>query len=142
MTDRRRFILSEIGIFFLTYLIDFLYILIMVNIAPVDRKYWKNSHYTAGWILLSVFICIYLYILIKYLRHRKSITLGSIYSIITQMTNITRHISTLTFPYDEWKWNGFYIIVLLFSFIGLPILFIIIAIVYFKRKKSKHKSGE
>ena len=142
MTERRRFILSEIGIYLLAHIMDLSYILVMVNITPDSRKYWEYSHYTVGWILLAVFTCIYLYILIKYLRYRKSIALGSIYSIVTQATNITRHISTLTFPYNEWKWNVFYIIVLLFSFVGLPILFIVIAIIYFKRKKLKNKSGE
>ena len=144
MTDKRRFILSEIGIYLVTHIIDLSYMFTIVYIAPDMKKHRTQSDYTTGWILLVVFTCIYLYVLIKYLHYQKTIGLGGIYSIITEILYVIMNISMLLEPPFSDTWGGLNIFILLFSFTGLPVLFIIIAIVYFavKHKKAKNKSGE
>ena len=144
MTGKRRFILSEIGIYLAAHIMDLSYIFTIVLITPDMKKHWTQSDYAAGWVLLVVFTCLYLYVLIKHLHYQKTIGLGSIYSIITEILYLIMSISMLLEPPFSDTWGGLNIFILLFSFTGLPVLFIIIAIVYFaiKRKKSKNKSGE
>ena len=139
MTAKQRFILYEIGIYLLAHIMGLGYIFTIVLITPDMKKHWTQSDYVAGWILLVVFTLIYLYVLIKYLHYQKTIGLGSIYSIITEILYVIMSISMLLEPPFSDTWGSLNLLIILFSFTGLPILFIIIAIVYLKCKK---KSGE
>ena len=139
MTAKQRFILYEIGIYLLAHIMGLGYIFTIVLITPDMKKHWTQSDYIAGWILLVVFTLIYLYVLIKYLHYQKTIGLGGIYSIITEILYVIMSISMLLEPPFSDTWGSLILLIILFSFTGLPILFIIIAIVYLKCKK---KSGE
>ena len=141
MNNNRKFILSEIGICFLPHLLNLLYVFVMINANP-DLGYWEHSDYVSGWLLLIIIVIFYVYIVKKHFSIYKKVGLGSIYGALTQVMNIAIHISILRFYYNENIWGNIYLDILLFYFIGLPILFIIIAIIYFKRKKAKEKSGE
>ena len=138
MRDKRKFIVSEIGMYFLPHLLNLLYMLIIANANP-DLKHWERDDYVSGWLFLATLAIFYIFILKKHFSHYKKIGLGSIYGAITQVMNIAIHVAAMRYYYNEALWDSIYIDLILFYFTGLPILFIIIAIVYFKRKK---KSGE
>jgi len=142
MTERRKFILSEVIIYMLVHIINIIYIVTVIDITSKYKIFWDIQDYIISWTFLILYTVIYIVLFLKQFRYQKKIGLGSIYSVITEILYIAMNISTILFDHDGWKWNEFNIMLVLFSFTALPILFIIIAIIYFKRKKAKEKSGE
>ena len=139
MTEKQKFILSEVIAYVMAHIINIMYIVAIIDVTPELKILWNSQDYFVSWVLLVFSVGIYIVLFLKQLKYQKKLGLGSIYSVITEILYIAINISTIMFDYDGWNWNVFNIKLMLFSFTGLPILFIIIAIVYFKRKK---KSGE
>ena len=139
MSEKQKFILSEVIVYMMPHIIDIMYTVTIIDVTPELKIFWDRQDYIVSVILLVFYTGIYIFLFLKQFRYQKKLGLGSIYSVITEILYIVMSISTIMFDYDGWNWNIFNIKLTLFSFTGLPILFIIIAIVYFKRKK---KSGE
>ena len=139
MTEKQKFILSEVIVYVMVHIINIIYTVTIIDITPELKVLWNSQDYVISWALFVFYTGIYIFLFLKQLNHQKKLGLGSIYIVITELLYIAMNISTIVFDYDGWGWNIFNIKLLLFSFTVLPILFIIIAIVYFKRKK---KSGE
>ena len=144
MIEQRKFILAEIAIYFMTHLLNFMFCIAWVCINPDYKRYWTQNNYIVTWVLFGISIAVYCFIIVKHNQKFKKIGLGFIYSIITEILYIIMNISAILRPPYSDEWGLLNIMILVFSFTGLPILFIIIAIVYFavKRKNKKQKSGE
>ncbi|MBP1570390.1 MAG: hypothetical protein J6C76_00650 [Oscillospiraceae bacterium] len=144
MSDKMKTILSETAVFVAAYLLDWIYLLLVVCTTPDFKKHWNKGDYWSSYILFVLITLIYVYILIKYYRHFRRIGLGFIYGVIVEILNVVSNLSMLMRPPYSDTLGGLNIMILIFSFTGLPLLFIIIAIVYFaaKRRTAKHKSGE
>ena len=59
MTQKQGFILSEIIVYIVAHALNFVYIITIVGIAPQKKTLWKTAHYSAGWVLLAVYIAIF-----------------------------------------------------------------------------------
>ena len=139
MTEKQKFILSEVIVYMMPHIIDIMYTVTIIDVTPELKIFWDRQDYIVSVALLVFYTGVYIFLFLKQFRYQKRLGLGSIYSVITEILYIVMSISTIMFDYDGWAWNVFNIKLMIFSFTGLPILFIIIAIVYLKCKK---KSGE
>ena len=144
MSEHRKFVLTEIAIYLMAHLLNFIYCIAWVYINPDFKRYWTQSNYIVTWILFGISIAVYCFIIVKHNQKFKKIGLGFIYSIITEILYIIMNVSAILRPPYSEEWGLLNISILLFSFTGLPLLFIIIATIYFvvKRKNKKQESGE